>query len=428
MNRIRATPFVPGRARGVLRGPGSGAGPGAIVLVKYEDLAGLGGRPEGLVVVDGPPFSHPMIRLLGRGIPSVIVTPAQAAALRIGTELAFDGAQGWIDEAGADEEPEAQPSAPQAGAPVMTADGQAVGLRASVADVQAAARAVACGASAVGLIRSEYLTPQNGRLPDCAFYTRALGALCEAARPLHAQVRLLDLAADKRPAWLPPLAGLRGSLGLQGSRLFAIEPVRSAFHAEVEAVARLATRFDLSLILPYVVRPQDFRRWRQEIAERISSGVPVGVMAESPAACLSISEWLGLADFVAIGCNDLMQCLFAADRDIPQVAHCLDPYAPALFRMLRYVAELAGGRTERIQLCGLLPRVTGVLPVLLGLGYRLLSVDPILIPYLAQTVRWTDARKSEALAHAVCAAPDSHRVCELLGAEPGQIWALGSAG
>ncbi len=430
---VQATPFAPGRARGILRYTMAQA-PDAVLVLSQDQLEPfafrslLTHRPAGLLVIDSAPFSHPMIRLLGLGIPIALINAEQAGALPEGAEVGLDGGSGLIC---ASDTHEAQtnktsPQVPRPGTPLLSLDGVAVELRASVADVQGAADALNRGAAALGLVRSEFLVPPDGRAPDAAFYQQALRALCEAAHPLAVTVRLLDLAADKRPPWLDRIAGTGGALGLQGARLYGVEPVRSAFHAEVQAIARLAPDFDLALLVPYVVRPEEFRHWRREIEERLASPMAVGSMAETPAAALGIGDLLREAEFVAIGCNDLMQCLFAADRDIPQLGGLLDPYAPVLFRFLRQVADEAGRSIGRVQVCGLLSQVPGILPVLIGLGYRVFSVEPHLIPYLAQTVTRTDSVAAEALAVGVCAARDADSVHHLLGLPRGSTRAYGS--
>ena len=71
-----------------------------------------------------------------------------------------------------------------------------------------------------------------------------------------------------------------------------------------------------------------------------------------------------------------MQCLFAADRDLAEVRHQLDSYSPELFRFLKQAADAAGDNMYKVQLCGLLPQMPGVLPVLLGMGFRVFSVAP----------------------------------------------------
>jgi phosphoenolpyruvate-protein kinase (PTS system EI component) len=75
---------------------------------------------------------------------------------------------------------------------------------------------------------------------------------------------------------------------------------------------------------------------------------------------------------------------------------------------------LAGPGVKQLQLCGMLPQLPGVLPVLLGLGYRTFSVDVAHAPYLARTVAMRSAAQDSALAEAVCAAASGQAVADLL--------------
>ena len=221
------------------------------------------------------------------------------------------------------------------------------------------------------------------------------------------------------------MSGVEKTLGARGSQLYSIESVHRIFQAQVEAVGRLAARFDLSLILPNVWGPEAYLRWRSEI-ERLQNGaVRIGAMAETPAAAFAIADFAKRADFVAIGCNDLMQCFFGIDRNIAELSRFLDPCAPALLRFLREVAVAAGERLAEVRLCGLLPQFPGVLPVLVGIGFRSFSVEPRMIPYLAETIRGIDTVSASALATSVCSAPDSETVRGLLGLPQGSAWAMG---
>lgn len=427
MISLQATPFVPGRVRGTIRHGVQAAAPDSLLVVTHEQLNSFDAASAGLIVVGGAPLSHRMIRLLGLGVPTVMVTEQQADQLMEGTEAILDGTTGLLSSSGqaAIVGPHTEPQPPQAATPVNTANGQSVALCASIANLEGAKRAVRYGATAIGLIRSEFLVTPDGRRPDADFYTATLTAIGKAADPLSVTVRLLDIAADKMPPWLEPIPGMGGPLGLQGSRVYGIEPVRSVFHAQVAAMGQLASQFDLRVLVPYVARPEEFVRWRREIETLLPAPMAIGAMAETPAAALSISELLALADFVAIGCNDMMQCLFAADRDVVEVGHLLDPYAPAVFRLLRQVARAVGDAASEIQLCGLLPQVPAALPVLLGLGYRAFSVEPLLIPFLARTVEETDTAAAAPLAVEVCAAPDAASVRTILDAPGSAVGALG---
>jgi phosphoenolpyruvate-protein kinase (PTS system EI component) len=224
---------------------------------------------------------------------------------------------------------------------------------------------------------------------------------------------LFDIAGDKRPPWFGNPPGLAGVLGLQGARLYNIEPMRSVLYAEFDALAALAPRYPLRVLIPYLTQLEELEYWRGEIAARIS--LPVGAMLETPAAALAVASWLKTADFAALGCNDLMQCLFASDRDQPELAHLLDPYCPTLYRFLRQVASEAGAASASLQVCGLLAQLPGVLPLLLGLGYRVFSVDPLVIPWLAQASREVSMVDCERKAEAACSARHSREVRALLG-------------
>ncbi len=419
---LHASPFVPGVATGVLqrRPAASHAG---ILLLPFHALGQLTQLPAGLIIVGGAPLAHPMIRLFGYGIPTVMVSSEQAARLQEGVEVRLDGYTGLIslpDEAGCVHYPAI--AAPAAGHPLHTADGVPIELRASVASAQGVADAVAKGACTIGIVRSEFLVPEGGRPPDEAFYYSALRQLCDEAGPLPVTVRLLDLAPDKHPAWLCDVPGMAGPLGLRGTRLYGEEPVKSVFRAELKALSRLAATHDIRLLLPYMTRPEEYDLLREEILHTLKQPLPLGVMIETPAAALALPEWLELVDFVVIGCNDLMQCLFAADRDIPAVAPLLDPYAPVLYRFLRQMAHSASGRLERVQLGGLLPQVPCVLPLLLGLGYRNFSVEPLLTPSMATITASTDTVAAAKLVSEVCAAGKAAEVRELLGLPKDYRW------
>ena len=408
----RGFPYFPGIARGTLYRGGHQPRERDIALITQDDITRLRTRPAGLLLVDAAPFSHTMITLLGWGLPTILITREQAAQLPSDTSLEIDGSSGII-RAGTFTEHVPLPPGP-ASVPARLADGEPVHLLASLRSPQAAARAVTLGAEAIGLVRSEFLLPEDDRVPDNAFYRHSLGEICAAAAPLTVTLRLLDIAADKRPAWLPHHALLGQPLGLQGVRLYHEPPVDAVVNAQLDAVTTLHQNFSLRVLIPYLVRLEELRYWRDRIRPQLPAGIPLGAMAETPASVLDIQHWLEAVDFIGIGCNDLMQSLFAADRDQPALRDYLDPYAPVLFRLFREIAERAGDQLERVQLCGVLPQIRGVLPVLLGLGYRHFSIDPPFIPYLARSAAGLTLDDCHQLAAQVCAARTTQEVLEIL--------------
>lgn len=415
MSELRGTAFVPGCVSGMLRLGADRADNHSIVIMTQQQIAALDTRPAGIVIVDGAMLSHPMIRLLTLGIPSVIISNEDVDRLEPGREAFIDGHQGIIIQPPPSNWPATPvPEPPVLGKAVCLKDGSEVRLHASIFSIQDALHANEQGAAAIGLVRTEFLVPEQGGIPDADFYERTLSELLQKVHPLAVTLRLPDITPDKPAPWFEPVTGMNDILGLQGVRLYSKEPVKSVVNAMLEGINRLSGEHDVSLLLPYVTRLDEFQYWRRKIQHRLTRTIPVGVMAETPAAVLAMAHWFTEADFVAIGCNDLMQCLFAADRDLVELSDYLDPYAPELFNFLQQAATAAGNNINKVQLCGLLPQIPGVLPVLLGMGFRVFSVAPVMIPYLANKVNVTDPAEAEALARRVCSSTHSQQVRDLL--------------
>jgi phosphoenolpyruvate-protein kinase (PTS system EI component) len=409
---IIGMPYVPGTACGKLQLGMQDNPVGKIVLLEEPPPGPLEPPPAGFVMVDGAPLSHRLIPLLGSGVPGILITRSQASRLQAGMELVLDGTTGLLTS---DLSVHISPHEPPVAAAVSaTADGMAVSLRVSARSQQAVQCGVDAGAEAVGLLRSEFLVPEDGRLPDAAFYHLAFRKLCETAAGLPLTIRLFDVAASKRPTWLSLPPADAGVLGRQGVRLYADEPIRGIYRAQLQAIAALVPECEVRVLLPYVADLAELQYWRDDIMRQLACPVAVGAMAETPAAALQLHDWLDVVEFVAIGCNDLMQCLFGADRDRPELGSYLDPYAPALYRFLRLVADAVKERLDAVQFCGVLPQLPGILPLLLGLGYRVFSVEATLLPYLRQIIAGTHAGEARLLAQRVCRARSSAAVRELL--------------
>ncbi|MCI0507150.1 MAG: phosphoenolpyruvate-protein phosphotransferase [Gammaproteobacteria bacterium] len=413
-------PYFPGVVRGVLRRGSEGATPGNIVLTASSGIQQLTARPAGFLIIEGAPFSHAMIALLDIGAPTVIVCEQQASALIEGAMLMVDGCTGRISTDDADHDFPIQQSLRHelpsllTGQPVLTADGAPVSLCASVRSAGAARLAVEDGARSIGLVRTEFLVPEENRVPDTLFYQNVFDTVCQAATPLPVTFRLLDLAEDKMPGWMPQSALSSGALGLQGVRLYAAAPVRRVVQAQLSAINALPEQYNIRVLIPYLVRHEELHYWREWVSEQVPGNMEIGAMAETPAGVLDIANWFDHADVVAIGCNDLMQCLFAADRDRPALRDYLDAYAPYLYRLFRQIADSVRGNLNKVTLCGVLPQLPGVLPLLLGLGYRMFSVDAHSIPYLAKTVTSVTLAEAEQTLANVCEANESREVREIL--------------
>jgi phosphotransferase system, enzyme I, PtsP len=100
---------------------------------------------------------------------------------------------------------------------------------------------------------------------------------------------------------------------------------------------------------------------------------------EVPSLLFQIDEIAGAADFISIGSNDLLQFLFAADRENRRVADRYDALSAPSLRALRLVVERASLAGCPVTVCGELGGKPLEAMALIGLGLRTLSMSPAAI-------------------------------------------------
>jgi phosphoenolpyruvate-protein kinase (PTS system EI component) len=426
VKRTAVACLAPGRVSGETETAPDRSGTDKILLLRQEQLPTVPVLPAGLVLIGAVPFSHAVIQWLGRGIPMALMEADQAARWSPGRSVVLDTARGELYERQGASRPAPwhPPPAPEPGRPLCTSDGTAIHLGASISGAAAARRALASGAEGIGLVRSEYLLPEALCPPDAASYEAICRELLTGTAPLTLTIRLLDLAADKWPSWLPRVASGETISDLHGSQLYGYPLVEDVVRAQVDALSRIRPGVRLRLIWPSGGALEDFLRWRERARSDWSTTLPIGAMVETPAEMLGLDRWAAEADFVSVGCNDLLANLFGVDRDRPRQGRLIDPYRPELYRFLREACRRLDNESSQTQLCGLLPQVEGVLPVLIGLGFRRFSGEPALIPLLSRVVTGTSLQACERLAEQVCRAPDARRVRARLGVSLEGPWGL----
>ena len=101
----------------------------------------------------------------------------------------------------------------------------------------------------------------------------------------------------------------------------------------------------------------------------------LGAMVEVPALLWELDELSRRVDFLSVGTNDLMQYLFAVDRDNKRVATRFDPLAPSMLRALRSIAEAGRLHGVPVTLCGELGGKPLSALALVAIGFRHLSMS-----------------------------------------------------
>jgi phosphoenolpyruvate-protein phosphotransferase (PTS system enzyme I) len=161
-------------------------------------------------------------------------------------------------------------------------------------------------------------------------------------------------------------------------------------------------------MFPFVSGPSDLRvaleLLEQAKAELRAEGcpfredVPVGVNLEVPSAALVADLLAPEVDFFSVGTNDLIQYLLAVDRTDPRVSALYEPLHPAVLRTLERIATAARVHDRPLSVCGEMAGQPTEAVLLVGLGFRALSMAPSAIPRVKEALRAVRASDARALA------------------------------
>ena len=110
-------------------------------------------------------------------------------------------------------------------------------------------------------------------------------------------------------------------------------------------------------------------------------------MIEVPSVIFQLDEILKCADFISVGTNDLAQFIFACDRGNPRITDRYDVLSAPFLRVLREIIKKADKAGVPCSVCGEMASNPIEAMVLIGLGYRQLSVAGSAYSNVKQMVR-----------------------------------------
>ncbi|MCA9216874.1 MAG: phosphoenolpyruvate--protein phosphotransferase [Planctomycetales bacterium] len=271
--------------------------------------------------------------------------------------------------------------------PAVTQDGQVIQVMANVgceADVQLA---VKNGADGIGLYRIEYHFLMMSTLPSEDELYHELRNALKPAMGLDVTVRLLDTGGDKCMPWLDLPHEPDPFLGRRGARFLLAWP--ELLRTQLRVLLRLSGETSLGILIPMVTRADEVQQVRSALtqeAEKMNIACPrLGVMIETPAAALCVSQIALLCDFLSIGSNDLTQYTMVAGRENPLVADYFDDEHPAVMRLIRIICHESRGLP--VSVCGELAASPTAVEELVHKGVTILSVVPPLVPRVKDQVR-----------------------------------------
>lgn len=371
-------------------------------LLNYER-----GRLRGLVLEEGTSTSH--VCIVARALDIPVVGQARNALARIenGDQIIVDADNAQVFVRPGDYVQQAflanlemrnrrkASYAADRDVPAVTRDGVAISLSINAGLLVDMPHLAEFGAEGVGLYRTEIPFLVRTGLPDVESQQTLYRRVLDHADGKPVIFRTLDIGGDKMLPGRDHVVEENPIIGWRAIRVALDRP--AILRQQLRAMIRAAEGRDLAVMFPMLACIDEFRFARELLEkelqrERERGGqaprtVRVGAMLEVPSLILELDGLLPHVDFLSVGTNDLMQCVFAADRGNTQLANRYDVLSPVFLRLLGQIARDCGRAGVPLSLCGEMAGEPIEAMALIGLGYRSLSLSPFAVGPVKTMIR-----------------------------------------
>jgi phosphotransferase system enzyme I (PtsP) len=267
--------------------------------------------------------------------------------------------------------------------PAVTRDGVAVGLHINAGLLIDMPHLAEVGAQSVGLFRTELQFMLSAHFPRLPAQQQLYSTVLDSAGHRPVTFRTLDIGGDKVLPYMKGPEEENPALGWRAIRIGLDKP--ALLRLQLRAMLRASAGRQLRVMFPMVSTVEELVSARglleRELAfiDRVGRQRPaelkVGVMIEVPSILWQLDEIAERVDFLSVGSNDLMQYLFAADRDNKRVAGRFDTLSAPFLRALKDIADTGAKHDKPVTLCGEIGGRTLEAMALIGIGYRGLSMS-----------------------------------------------------
>lgn len=411
---------------------------GKIIIAKDlfpSDLLRLSSeKVAGVILVSGGVTSHVSILARSLMIPMVIANNPDLLLVPDDTRALVDADTGnlYIDPAdevidsfnkrNADRltiQDQIQSMKPQ----THTSDGTRISLMANInllSDLKHAQQLLCEG---VGLYRTEFPFIIRNDFPTEQEQFFAYRKLVEGMTGKPVTFRTLDIGGDKVLSYYHNAREQNPGMGMRSIR-FSLGN-QKIFIQQLRAMLRAGHDADLKIMFPMISSVDDYHRARDILNEaayqlkheeaQFNKNPSVGIMVELPSVIHIIEELAKEVDFFSIGTNDFIQFMLGVDRTNETVESFYIPHHPAVFRAIKQVVDAASRHNTAVSICGDMAHQVQYISVLLGLGIRILSIDPIYMPKLQKTISKIDIGKADELAQKILEMSSVDDIVKLLG-------------
>ncbi len=363
---------------------------GPAALLDYDRT-----RIRGLILEEGGPTSHVAIIARALGIPAVSEIENITGLVEDGDAIIVDGTVGEIqirpphdielayrEKARMRARRQEQFRSLRDIEPI-TLDGEHIALNINAGLIVDLPHLAETGAEGIGLFRTELQFMVAERMPSASEQLTLYKQVVEAVGDKPIIFRTLDIGGDKKLPYMDVIEEENPALGWRALRIGLDRP--SLLRSQVRALIQASSGRALYIMLPMVGDVSEFVEAR-DIIERehtflsrqgihMPESMKVGVMVEIPSLIHQIQEIAAKADFLSVGSNDLMQYLFAVDRENRRVAHRFDALSPAFLRALKKIVEGSAAHDCPVSLCGEMGGRPLEAMALIGIGFRRFSMS-----------------------------------------------------
>ncbi len=288
--------------------------------------------------------------------------------------------------------------------PAVTRDGVPVALHMNAGLLVDLQHVAETGAASIGLFRTEIQFMVVSKFPRMreqeAFYKAAFAEA--GGHPIT--FRTLDIGSDKVLPYMTKVEEENPALGWRAIRIGLDRP--GLLRMQLRAMLRAAEGCDLRIMFPMIATVEEFKLAKEMVEREVAhlkkhkralpADLKLGVMLEVPALLWQLDELCAHADFLSVGTNDLLQYLFAADRDNKRVATRYDTLSVPMLRALKRIVDKAGAHKTPLSLCGEMGGHPLEALALIAIGFRDLSMSPACIGPVKAMVLATDLAALEA--------------------------------
>ncbi len=390
-------------------------------------------RARAIILTSGGLTGHVSLLVRSLGIPLVIVNAAEFLRLKDGTPLIVDGSDGTVIVNPSEttiREVERNSAAtrtcfklPKIIHCTKTRNGEIVRLMANINLLNEVGDALSAQAEGVGLYRTEILYLMRKELPtedeQCAIYQGILERM-GTDRPVI--FRTLDAGGDKVLSYFDDPSEANPALGLRSTRFTLKHP--EVFDSQIRAILRAAgDRETVGLMFPMIGSIDEWRLARArfdacakqiEHETGVKNHIRLGMMVELPAVADIAADFAKEVSFFSIGTNDFIQYTLGADRTNESVADYYCPHHPSVLRGLKRIVDAANAADVPVSVCGEMAHDPRYIPFFLGIGVRILSVDPSYLPAIHGQVADLDTMETAEYAAKLLAEPTIAGIEKLL--------------